>query len=149
MYIHCNNTVNSNVWTCTKEVHIEQPLDRYIVHGYSVYIVHGVKMFTFIELKGFRKRRAELIEDDEFREMQQALIVNPELGNVIQDTGGFRKLRWARPGTGKSGGVRVIYYNRSAVSGKLYLALIYAKNEADNITSKQKAMLKQVAEQLS
>ncbi|MCD8530715.1 MAG: type II toxin-antitoxin system RelE/ParE family toxin [Saccharospirillaceae bacterium] len=106
-------------------------------------------MFTFIELEGFRKRRAELIEDDEFREMQQALIVNPELGNVIQDTGGFRKLRWARPGTGKSGGVRVIYYNRSAVSGKLYLALIYAKNEADNITSKQKAMLKQVAEQLS
>ncbi|MAD46503.1 MAG: toxin HigB-2 [Oceanospirillaceae bacterium] len=106
-------------------------------------------MFTFIELSGFSKHRAELLEDDEFREMQKALIVNPELGNVIKGTGGFRKLRWSRPGKGKSSGVRIIYYNRSAISGKLYLALIYAKNEADNITNEQKAMLKQVADQLS
>ena len=106
-------------------------------------------MFTFIELSGFSKHRAELLEDDEFGEMQKALIVNPELGNVIKGTGGFRKLRWSRPGKGKSSGVRIIYYNRSAISGKLYLALIYAKNEADNITNEQKAMLKQVADQLS
>ncbi|MBQ0781657.1 MAG: type II toxin-antitoxin system RelE/ParE family toxin [Thalassolituus oleivorans] len=105
-------------------------------------------MFTFIELEGFRKRRADLIEDDDFSAMQEALIVNPELGNVIQGTGGFRKLRWAREDTGKSGGVRIIYYNRSQVTGKLYLALIYAKNEADNITNDQKNQLKQVSEQL-
>ena len=105
-------------------------------------------MFTFIELTGFSKRRAELIKDDEFRDMQQALIVNPELGNVIRDTGGFRKLRWARPGGGKSGGVRIIYYNRSATSGKLYLALIYPKSEVDNLTQEQKKMLKQLADQL-
>lgn len=105
-------------------------------------------MFTFIELEGFRKRRSELLEDDEFREMQESLILNPELGNVISGTGGFRKLRWARPGSGKSGGVRVIYYNRSAISGKLYLALIYSKNEADNLTFEQKNTLKKVASQL-
>lgn len=106
-------------------------------------------MFTFIELEGFRKRRAGLLEDDEFREMQEYLILNPELGKLINGTGGFRKLRWARPRGGKSGGVRVIYYNRSELSGKLYLALIYPKNEADNLTSEQKNMLKKVASQLT
>ena len=105
-------------------------------------------MFTFIELEGFRKRRAGLLGDDEFRELQQALIINPELGVVISGTGGFRKLRWSRSGNGKSGGVRVIYYNRSNVTGKLYLALIYAKNEADNLTSEQKQLLKAVADRL-
>lgn len=106
-------------------------------------------MFTFIELEGFRKRRSELLEDEEFREMQELLILNPELGNVIKNTGGFRKLRWARPGGGKSGGVRVIYYNRSTVSGRLYLALIYSKSEADSLTSEQKNVLKKVASQLT
>ena len=106
-------------------------------------------MFTFIELEGFRKRRSEVMGDDEFREMQSALIINPEFGAVMKGTGGFRKLRWSRPGGGKSSGVRVIYYNRSATTGKLYLALIYAKNEADNLTNEQKAQLKQVADQLS
>lgn len=61
-------------------------------------------MFTFIELEGFTKRRADLISDDDYRAMQEALIVNPELGSVIQGTGGFRKLRWAKESTGKSGG---------------------------------------------
>ncbi len=106
-------------------------------------------MFTFIELEGFRKRRVELLDDDEYREMQEALIVNPELGAVIAGAGGFRKLRWARVGTGKSSGVRVIYYNRSARTGRLYLALIYAKNEADNITRAQKEILKKVSDQLT
>lgn len=130
-------------------VRLRQYIDRYIVHNYDMYIVHGENMFTFIELTGFSKRRAELIKDDEFKDMQQALILNPELGNVIKDTGGFRKLRWSRPGGGKSGGVRVIYYNRSAISGKLYLALIYSKNEADNLTSEQKSTLKTLASKLT
>ncbi len=52
-------------------------------------IVHKVKMFTFIELEGFKKHLA-------------SLIVNTELGNVIQNTGGVRKLKWARTGMCKS-----------------------------------------------
>ncbi|MCY0964585.1 type II toxin-antitoxin system RelE/ParE family toxin [Parathalassolituus penaei] len=105
-------------------------------------------MITFIELESFRKRRSTLMDDDEFRELQQTLIVNPELGPVISGTGGFRKLRWSRPGAGKSGGVRVIYYNRSETTGRVYLALIYAKNEADNLTAEQKHLLKAVVEKL-
>jgi len=102
-------------------------------------------MLTFIELSGFSKRRAELLSDDSFKELQEAIIVTPQIGAVISGTGGFRKLRWARPGTGKSGGVRIIYYNRCEESGRIYLALLYSKNEADNLTYEQKATLKKVA----
>lgn len=105
-------------------------------------------MFTFIELSGFSKRRAGLLTDDEFKELQEALIINPERGSRLADTGGFRKLRWARKGMGKSGGVRVIYYNLSVTSGRLYLALIYTKNEADNLTDAQKAQLKKLSDVL-
>ncbi|WP_028868479.1 type II toxin-antitoxin system RelE/ParE family toxin [Psychromonas arctica] len=105
-------------------------------------------MFTFIELSGFSKHRESLLVDDDFKKMQEALIENPELGKIIAGTGGFRKLRWSRPGMGKSGGVRVIYYNLSASSGRLYLALIYPKNELDNITNEQKKQLRKVSEKL-
>lgn len=106
------------------------------------------KFITFIELSGFSKRRTDLINDDSFRELQTALIINPELGDLIIGTGGFRKLRWSREGMGKRGGVRIIYYNLSQRSGRLYLAMIYSKNEAENLTAQQKQMLKHVAEQL-
>ncbi|MEJ6080403.1 type II toxin-antitoxin system RelE/ParE family toxin [Vibrio sp. 1-Bac 57] len=105
-------------------------------------------MFTFIELSGFSKHRESLLVDDDFKKMQEALIENPELGKIIAGTGGFRKLRWSRPGMGKSGGVRVIYYNLSGSSGRLYLALIYPKNELDNITNEQKKQLRKVSEKL-
>lgn len=105
-------------------------------------------MFTFIELNGFSKRRADLLSDEEFRQLQEALIVNPELGPVISGTGGFRKLRWSRPGMGKSSGVRIIYYSLVPTCNRLYLALIYAKNEADNLTQQQKQVLQTIAAQL-
>lgn len=105
-------------------------------------------MITFIELKGFASRRADFLDDDAFREMQEHLIENPEAGSTIANTGGFRKLRWARKGMGKSGGVRVIYYNLAARSGRIYLALIYPKNEQDNLTSDQEKVLKSVAAKL-
>ncbi|HHL1522497.1 TPA: type II toxin-antitoxin system RelE/ParE family toxin, partial [Klebsiella pneumoniae] len=60
-------------------------------------------------------------------------------------TGGFRKIRWSRPGMGKRGGVRVIYYNVTK-KGRIYLALIYPKNEQDELNQEQKKMLRQVAD---
>lgn len=105
-------------------------------------------MFTFIELKSFANRRADFLDDDSFKELQEHLIDNPEAGATIANTGGFRKLRWARKGMGKRGGVRVIYYNLSARTGRLYLALIYPKNEQDNLTSEQEKALRDVAAKL-
>ncbi|EPU3944994.1 type II toxin-antitoxin system RelE/ParE family toxin [Klebsiella michiganensis] len=105
-------------------------------------------MFTFIELQGFSKRRQALLPDDEFRAFQEILINDPEAGDIISGTGGFRKIRWSRPGTGKRGGVRVIYYNVT-IKGRIYLALIYPKNEQDELSQEQKKMLRQVAELLN
>ncbi|EPI0663928.1 type II toxin-antitoxin system RelE/ParE family toxin [Klebsiella quasipneumoniae] len=105
-------------------------------------------MLTFIELQGFSKRRQALLPDDEFRAFQEILINDPEAGDTISGTGGFRKIRWSRPGTGKRGGVRVIYYNVT-IKGSIYLALIYPKNEQDELSQEQKKMLRQVAELLN
>ncbi|MCE5365536.1 type II toxin-antitoxin system RelE/ParE family toxin [Klebsiella oxytoca] len=105
-------------------------------------------MFTFIELQGFSKRRQALLPDDEFRAFQEILINDPEAGDTISGIGGFRKIRWSRPGTGKRGGVRVIYYN-VMIKGRIYLALIYPKNEQDELSQEQKKMLRQVAELLN
>ncbi|WP_118986468.1 type II toxin-antitoxin system RelE/ParE family toxin [Photorhabdus sp. CRCIA-P01] len=101
-------------------------------------------MFTFIELQGFSKRRQTLLTDDEYRKFQEVLINNPEEGDTISDTGGFRKIRWSRQGTGKRGGIRVIYYNVTR-KGRIYLALIYPKSELDNLTEGQKKALKKMS----
>ena len=62
----------------------------------------------FIELPAFARHRAEYLDDDQFRALQAALMKQPTAGDVIKDTGGLRKLRFAdvRRGKGKSGGLR-------------------------------------------
>lgn len=105
-------------------------------------------MFTFIELQGFSKQRQALLPDDEFRAFQEVLIEDPEAGDTIGGTGGFRKIRWSRPGMGKRGGVRVIYYNVTR-KGRIYLALVYPKNEQDDLTEEQKKVLKQLSDMLA
>ncbi len=60
------------------------------------------------------------------------IAANPESGDVVPGSGGCRKIRWSRTGTGKRGGVRVIYYNQIA-DGRIYLLLIYAKSAQENI----------------
>ncbi len=62
----------------------------------------------------------------------RGLHANPESGDVVPGSGGCRKIRWSRTGTGKRGGVRVIYYNQIA-DGRIYLLLIYAKSAQENI----------------
>ena len=57
-------------------------------------------MFTFIELQGFSKRRQLLLPDDEFQAFQEMLIEDPDAGDTIAETGGFKKIRWRRHGTG-------------------------------------------------
>ena len=93
-------------------------------------------MFTFIELQGFSKRRQLLLPDDEFRAFQELLIQDPTAGDIIAGTGSFRKIRWNRSGMGKRGGIRIIYYNVTR-NGRIYLALIYPKNEQDDLTEEQ------------
>ena len=67
----------------------------------------------FIEAPLFTQLLADFLTDDEYRGLQEQLAREPEAGDVMPETGGFRKLRWAdtRRGKGKRGGLRVIYHH--------------------------------------
>lgn len=91
-------------------------------------------MFSFIETRLFTRLVQEYLDDDEYRELQKALMNNPETGNVIPGSGGIRKLRWRTPGRGKRGGYRVIYYTRIS-QGMIWMLTMYPKNVAENIPS--------------
>lgn len=98
---------------------------------------------VFKELSIFEKYRCDYLGDAEFSRMQQFLIRNPEAGDVIQETGGLRKLRWSdgRRGKGKRGGIRVIYY-WYAGGQQFWLFTLYDKDEAVDISRDQKKVLK-------
>ena len=101
-----------------------------------------------IETPIFTKLINELMSDDEYRALQEALIMRPELGVVIKNSGGLRKLRWSLQGRGKSGGVRVIYYWMNA-DEQLYMLLAYPKNEQENLTDAQLSALRAIVQRWS
>jgi len=102
-------------------------------------------MMIFIETPIFTADLNEFLTDDEYTEFQQYLADNPRSGDVIQDTGGLRKIRWTSNGKGKRGGVRVIYYHLNA-DAQIRLLLIYKKGIQDNLTEKQKKILRKLNE---
>jgi mRNA-degrading endonuclease RelE of RelBE toxin-antitoxin system len=69
---------------------------------------------------------------------------NPEQGDLIPETGGVRKIRWARPGSGKRGGARVIYFYHNG-DRPLYLLLVYAKARQENLTAEEKKIVRKLA----
>ncbi len=101
-------------------------------------------MLTFVETKLFTELVSDYCTDDEYAALQNAIIANPEAGDVIRGSGGVRKLRWGVAGRGKRGGVRVIYYLRLR-QGLVWMLTMYAKNEADSIHG---PVLKKIKEEL-
>lgn len=85
----------------------------------------------------------DYMEDDEYRALQSFLAGDPEAGDVMPGTGGFRKLRWAdrRRGKGKRGGLRVIYYYFLTYA-QVWLMTLYDKGEIADLSSAEKRLLK-------
>ena len=98
----------------------------------------------FIETPLFTRLVKKLLDDDEYRELQEVLIYRPDLGDVIQGTGGLRKIRWMRKGRGKRSGVRVIYYWLMD-DEQILMLYIYPKSQQEDLTSEQKKTLKLIA----
>jgi len=90
-------------------------------------------------------RQAEAVWDDEERDAFVNFVAgNPDAGDVIPDTGGVRKIRWARAGSGKRGGVRVIYFYHDA-DHPLYLLMVYAKARQENLSPEEKRIVRKLA----
>ncbi len=98
----------------------------------------------FVETSLFTKLLPRYLNDEEYRCLQAYLLERPESGDLIKDSGGIRKARWAIQGKGKSGGVRIIYYWHCP-QHQIYLLTLYGKSEQTNI---DKATLKQIAKAL-
>ena len=104
---------------------------------------------TFIETPVFTKLITDLLEDEDYRRMQEYLLIYPTAGNVIAGTAGCRKLRWRVSGRkgGKSGGMRVIYYFRNAAD-QIILLLAYDHRTIDDLAPGQKRRLAGIVRQL-
>ena len=101
-----------------------------------------------LETPIFTKLITTLMSDDEYKDLQEALVTRPEMGALIKNSCGLRKVRWSLEGRGKSGGVRVIYYWMSA-DDQLYMLLAYPKNEQESLTDAQVSALRKIVERWS
>ena len=102
---------------------------------------------VFIETPTFSRLIATLLDDDEYSKLQEELLKRPDAGDLIKDGGGIRKFRWKRAGTGKSGGIRVIYYWITE-DDQLLMLVAYPKNAKDNLTDKETAILRKLVKEL-
>jgi len=101
-----------------------------------------------METPVFSRLIQELMHDDEYRQLQEALITRPDMGDIIKGSGGIRKVRWKLEGRGKSGGVRVIYY-WAVTDEQILMLYTYPKSKQENLTREQVAILKDVVERWS
>ena len=100
-------------------------------------------MQTVAETPEFSRKVRKLIGDADYRALIAYLAEHPKAGDLMQGTGGIRKLRWARDNTGKSGGVRVVYYFHDERI-PLYLLTVFGKNEKANISQAERNALAQL-----
>jgi hypothetical protein len=101
-------------------------------------------MYTVIETRTFQKIWPVYWHEDERGDFAAHIAANPNDGDVVPDTGGIRKVRWKRPGMGKSGGVRVIYYVLNSKE-EIVLLTLYAKTSIENLNA---AKLKEIRDAL-
>ncbi len=105
-------------------------------------------LITVVELPEYIKRAKKILSEDERDDLLYYLSSNPRAGNLIQGTGGIRKLRWALKGKGKSGGSRVIYfyYNETI---PLFILTLFSKNEKVNLSKTERNDLAKLVKELA
>ena len=96
------------------------------------------------QLAQFTAQLKQLNNEAQFQELAARLREHPGLGPVIRGAGGARKIRVGMPGRGKRGGARIIYLWLPE-AGQLIFLRLYAKNEAEDLTAKEKKTLATIA----
>ncbi|HEV8539663.1 MAG TPA: type II toxin-antitoxin system RelE/ParE family toxin [Nitrospiraceae bacterium] len=94
----------------------------------------------FVETPVFTAAIQRLLDAEQYRRLQIALMLRPEQGPIIGGSGGLRKVRWVRAGGGKRGGIRIIYYWARA-EAVLFMLYAYTKNEQGDLTPAQVRIL--------
>jgi len=102
---------------------------------------------VFIETPIFIKSVSELLPDDDYRKIQLALLLRPEAGKIIPGSGGLRKIRWKIHGSGKRGGLRLIYF-LDVPEDTIYMLLIYKKSKQEDLTPNQLKTLRNLVKEL-
>ncbi|KQM78382.1 type II toxin-antitoxin system RelE/ParE family toxin [Xylophilus sp. Leaf220] len=102
---------------------------------------------VFVETPTFTRQVTLLLSDEEYRELQNTLVRDPEHGALIKAGGGLRKMRYGLQGRGKSGGVRAIYYWISE-DDRIYMLVMYPKSEKDDLSASETAILRKLVKEL-
>lgn len=100
----------------------------------------------FVETSVFTRELHGLMMDDDYRALQSALLLRPEAGALIPGGGGLRKVRWGLPGTGKRGGLRLIYYWQKG-EDSIYMLLVYRKSRQEDLTPQQLRILRKLVKE--
>jgi hypothetical protein len=118
-------------------------------HGrqWRTYLIVPKALVTVVETPSFVRQAARIWDDSEREAFVDYIAHSPEAGDVIPGTGGIRKMRWARSGSGKRGGARVIYFYHHAEK-PVYLLMVYAKARQENLTADEKRALRQLSAEL-
>ena len=98
-------------------------------------------MRTIIETRLFTSKASKIWTADQHQEFVVYIAANPKAGAVVPGSGGVRKVRWTKSGSGKSGGVRVVYFNTSLET--LWLLTLYAKNERETLAPHELKRIKE------
>lgn len=104
-------------------------------------------LITVAETPEYIRRATRLLSESERNDVIDFVAATPKAGDLIQGTGGVRKLRWARSGRGKSGGVRVIYYFHSEAL-PLYLLTVFEKGEKADLSQAERNELARLVQVL-
>lgn len=96
-----------------------------------------------IETAVFTKQVQATLSDEQYRQFQLYLALQPDAGVVIPGSGGLRKMRWQLPARGKRGGARVIYYWKTT-AGQLFLLFLYPKNARSDLTPRELRTLRKL-----
>ena len=105
------------------------------------------KLITVAETPLFVRQADEVWGETEREAFISFIAWNPDAGDIVPETGGVRKIRWNRPGTGKRGGVRVIYFYHRA-DRPLYLLMVYAKARKENLSPDEKRAVRRLVSEL-
>jgi mRNA-degrading endonuclease RelE of RelBE toxin-antitoxin system len=102
---------------------------------------------TVIETELFLRQAEDVWSPEERSAFVDFIARNPTAGDVVPDTGGVRKVRWGRQGSGKRGGVRVIHFFHD-VAAPVYLLMIYAKARQEDLSPRQKQVVQALVSEL-